>query len=198
MKTRLTRFALTFAAAALLLAVAAPVAAMPPEVFGTPDGMTPAQEDICDETTGKANGLCVAYCEAMDCDSENPNASSNACTNVAAKFTQITGEIVPCLRVCPCWEEAELESVTAANNFFFSCLRGTFFGAFDPNGVLIQNNTPAPGVEGGFATGNLNPTTRGCATRDMPPFVLAITEQEYEVCSTQIEDRCAAIGFPIP
>jgi len=38
----------------------------------TPDGMTPAEEEVCDvlhDATPGLYGLCVAYCEAQDCDS---------------------------------------------------------------------------------------------------------------------------------
>ena len=53
----------------------------------TPDGETPAQEDVCDGESGAAFGLCNAYCEAMDCHLDNPQASANACTKVGDKFT---------------------------------------------------------------------------------------------------------------
>lgn len=42
-----------------------------PAGAGTPDGETPSQETICDElqdATPGLYGLCVAYCEAQDCD----------------------------------------------------------------------------------------------------------------------------------
>jgi hypothetical protein len=57
---------------------------------GTADGVTPAVEDTCAKWgyTGKLNGLCNAYCEAMDCDSDNPHASQQACERV---FNNITG-----------------------------------------------------------------------------------------------------------
>ena len=38
---------------------------------GTPDGLTPAQEDVCDDLKGGTAGLyglCVAFCEAHDSD----------------------------------------------------------------------------------------------------------------------------------
>lgn len=38
---------------------------------GTPDGQPPAEEIICDPAAGlrgAAYGLCVAYCEANDCE----------------------------------------------------------------------------------------------------------------------------------
>jgi len=62
------------------------------EEGGTPDGLTPAVEDICTKWgfDGKVNGLCNAYCEAMDCDDPNPHASDQACTRVLDK---IQGEL---------------------------------------------------------------------------------------------------------
>lgn len=177
-----------------LLVAGAAVATTPEqfaEQFNTPDDMTPAMEDICDETTGKANGLCVAYCEAMDCDSENPNANATACIRVGENFTRLTGELPPCERACPCWEEAELEIVTAENQFVISCLR--------LGGLVIQTSFAQPGIEGGFTTA---PTSPGgsptCGTRDLPPFRVEITEDEFEVCNAQIRARCEAIGTPIP
>jgi hypothetical protein len=61
---------------------------------GTPDGLTPAVEDICTKWgfTGKINGLCNAYCEAMDCDSASPQASDQACTRIYDKIIQGLGE----------------------------------------------------------------------------------------------------------
>ena len=55
---------------------------------GTADGLTPAVEDICTKWgfTGKVNGLCNAYCEAMDCDSAEPRASLKACTQMYEKI----------------------------------------------------------------------------------------------------------------
>jgi hypothetical protein len=52
--------------------------------IGTPDGVTPAAEDICTTWgfTGKVEGLCTAYCEAMDCDDADPQASEPACGRV--------------------------------------------------------------------------------------------------------------------
>ena len=33
---------------------------------GTPDGMPPSQETVCDGLSGAAFGLCNAFCEAQD------------------------------------------------------------------------------------------------------------------------------------
>jgi len=50
----------------------------------TPDEETPAEEVVCDGEVGAAFGLCNAFCEAMDCDSDSPRASEQACDRVAA------------------------------------------------------------------------------------------------------------------
>ncbi len=56
----------------------------------TPDGQTPSEEQICSGYEGRLFGLCNAYCEAMDCDSEEPHASDRACENV---FDKIIAEL---------------------------------------------------------------------------------------------------------
>lgn len=66
----------------------------------TPDGETPAIETVCDGQSGAAFGLCNAYCEAMDCDSGEPQASEKACNRVFDKFEQVTGEVPPCDTFC--------------------------------------------------------------------------------------------------
>lgn len=80
--------------AALFLAaegVMQPVAA---ERFGTPDGMPPSSEGACDDYTGAAYGLCVAYCEAMDSHDEAPNASEGACAVVAQNSEGTNGGLI--------------------------------------------------------------------------------------------------------
>ena len=66
---------------------------------GTADGETPADETVCDDAglSGAPWGLCNAYCEAMDCDSDFPKASVEACSKIAEKFFEKTsGEMLPC------------------------------------------------------------------------------------------------------
>ncbi len=68
----------------------------------TPDGIPPALETVCDMETGAAFGLCNAYCEAMDCETNDPHASATACSKVRTKFQQVTGRDLPCELPCPC------------------------------------------------------------------------------------------------
>ena len=46
---------------------------------------------VCDDLSGKAYGLCNAYCEALDCD-WNPNASERACEALRSNYSALTGE----------------------------------------------------------------------------------------------------------
>ena len=54
-------------------------------------------QNACEDQVGSAFGLCNAYCEAMDCDSDDPQASDKACVRVLDNFLKVTGsEIPPC------------------------------------------------------------------------------------------------------
>ncbi len=56
----------------------------------TPDGETPAVEDVCDGLEGASYGLCNAYCEAMDCDDPETKASDKACEKVLGNYQKQT------------------------------------------------------------------------------------------------------------
>jgi hypothetical protein len=76
----------------------------PFQVFAqTPDGLTPSEETVCDDAglTGAARGLCNAFCEAMDCDSESSKASVEACERVLDRYMQLEGGNPPCLESLP-------------------------------------------------------------------------------------------------
>jgi hypothetical protein len=63
---------------------------------GTPDGSPPAEETVCEDAglMGAAFGLCVAFCEANDCD-QTPDAQ--ACTVLRQNYSKITGDFAfPC------------------------------------------------------------------------------------------------------
>jgi hypothetical protein len=94
----------------LALLVAATLGA-PAYGQGTPDGSPPSQELVCDEANleRSAFGLCIAFCEAGDCQ-ERPNKAS--CRSLRRNYTRFTGEdVFPCERepsICdiyPCLPE---------------------------------------------------------------------------------------------
>jgi len=73
----------------------------------TPDGEPPAEEAVCDDLQGVLYGLCVAYCEAMDCGHSDQSASDQACEQVLTNFQKHSPDpdALP-----PCMEEGPPES----------------------------------------------------------------------------------------
>lgn len=61
----------------------------------TADGETPAEENICDGQSGRAFGICNAYCEAKDCDTQDDNG--NGCESLMTQWQKNTKEDMPCL-----------------------------------------------------------------------------------------------------
>lgn len=63
----------------------------------TPDGKTPAVETVCDNVPHNLKGLCNAFCEAKDCDSE-ARAADAACSAVLRNYhRRSAGVDPPCL-----------------------------------------------------------------------------------------------------
>jgi len=81
----------------------------------TADGETPSVESVCNNESGSAFGLCNAYCEAMDCHLDAPNASATACEKVGDKFAKVTGRTPPCEvsngLICPCWDDKTIDEL---------------------------------------------------------------------------------------
>lgn len=93
---RILKTAAVALAASLLIVPGAVLAAG----HGTPDEQTPAEETICNPNVGlrgPAYGLCVAYCEANDCELD---PDQNACEVLLRNFYKATGRTdVPCVTV---------------------------------------------------------------------------------------------------
>ena len=147
----------------------------------TPDGETPADETVCDSETGAAYGLCNAYCEAMDCESDEPAASETACTKVRSKFQNITGRDLPCEAVaatCPCadlpgwnvvFDGVVSECADGGSSFVMVSGNGSITAAVDPS-------LPS----GGICT----------VSPPVPPTVLNITPAQAEACVTLLRRSC--------
>jgi len=74
----------------------------------TGDGVVPAIETVCDGDPFSF-GLCNAYCEALDCDSDTPLGTPIACANKLKNYVKKSGGAMPpCEASCPC--EFNLES----------------------------------------------------------------------------------------
>ncbi len=123
---------------AIISVVAAAAFVAAPAMAQTPDGETPAEENVCDGQVGQAFGLCNAYCEAMDCDSLDPQASETACAKVGGRFESVTGMRPPCEMFCPCFDAADIQQ----EGTIFQC--GKNFPGFDNlAGVLFDNGEQA-------------------------------------------------------
>ncbi len=88
---------------------------------GTPDGESPAAESICDElvtATPGLFGLCVAFCEAQDCDPDFTQEDPfEHCTpsnpNLLGLYNFFRDPAIdpamPCLKTpCPCYDGGDL------------------------------------------------------------------------------------------
>lgn len=87
----------------------------------TPDGETPAEESVCDDlkwATPGLYGLCVAFCEAQDCEPdfslanplENCRPASRKILDNYRKKMQPGDPDMPCIQEpCPCWSPDELD-----------------------------------------------------------------------------------------
>ena len=157
----------------------------------TPDGTPPSGETVCDGQTGAAYGLCTAFCEAMDCDSDAPQASQNACDKVGAKFLNITGQAPPCVAVaCPCVAGVPgfLEALDGQSGLT-SCER--------------QMNTEAESIllttgDGRFviAEFHLPSGTRECGFfRGTGPLLTNLSQAEAEACIALVREKAAAASL---
>lgn len=95
-----TMFRNTFFAlfATSLMIVSAPALAQ-----RTGDGIVPSIETVCEGDPFNF-GLCNAYCEALDCDSDTPLGTPKACANKLKNYLKHSGgALPPCEQVsCPC------------------------------------------------------------------------------------------------
>ena len=80
----------------ILLAIGMSIYIAPLVVAQTPDGTTPAEESVCDGLEGAAYGLCVAYCEAQDCDLvSNTSQDTQSCQSLRKNYAKKTGGAIP-------------------------------------------------------------------------------------------------------
>ena len=119
----------------------------------TPDGFPPSNEGVCDGlkiagVTRGLYGLCVAFCEAQDCEPDLSAADPfSACLpssgKLLAKYNKRKGAgdpDMPCIQgPCPCWTQGELSSLRQPlpgdDTVCFSHLGNLLFTIFEPNNL---------------------------------------------------------------
>jgi len=158
----------------------------------TPDLMTPAQEAVCDSESGAAYGLCNAYCEAMDCESANPQASAAACTKVRDKYINVTGRPLPCEPCpapppgtpCPC-----VDALTDFNTVLNSPSR---WGCFEL-GPFIFKDAGFAGVAASCSAASRFGVFCGVEIIIGEPEILSITPEEGAACVQLIREHCGPV-----
>ena len=155
----------------------------------TPDGETPAVEQYCnDNFTGKARGLCNAYCEATDChfqfDDDNltdPKASDEACVALQGKFltaAQDAGVSIPDTSLALC------EQVNPAD-----C----------PCRITWTNNNGAGDIEGVTGPGELSGDDQlvGCQKTIVESGQIPIVLDYFIVGVSPQSAQCVEITTPV-
>ncbi|HZF11521.1 MAG TPA: hypothetical protein VFE33_22255 [Thermoanaerobaculia bacterium] len=152
---------------------------------GTPDGVPPSGETVCNGLVGAAHGLCTAYCEAMDCDSGSPQASTKACAKVADNFLRITGQGLPC--DCPCVAQVP-DFIQALNGQFglVACIDQSAPG-FEDFVVLVTGDNRFPGADSGVLE-------NACGFAFTGPAI-EITPQQAVACVNLTRQKAAAAGL---
>jgi hypothetical protein len=146
----------------------------------TPDGQTPALETVCDMETGAAYGLCNAYCEAMDCETDDPSASATACSKVGNKYRQLTGHDLPCEVSCPCADPSisiAFSDALDGDLTITSCQN--IFGGTQVNNFDVRAINFIAGPECGLTNGGSS---------------LPISLEQLQVCSTLLQQAAADQG----
>ena len=152
--------------AVLAVLMTVPAAAQQALQFGTPDNEPPAVESVCSGQSGAAFGLCNAYCEAMDCDSADAEASEQACEKVRNSFENLTGQELPCNLDCPCadaqpaWKELieNPDSITDCSEVGSGT--GQFFGIAVQSSEVDDIPFAGDGVPNETVCGALGDATR--------------------------------------
>lgn len=165
----------------------------------TPDGMTPAEETVCDELQGAKRGLyglCVAYCEAQDCDSIEL-AISGQCRAPKPRLLELyerkrraEDPPMPCVtpetQPCSCFDAQELAMLPLDACFSFD------FGG--TTATVLSDGSESSGalVEHGEGFGQCALIGNG-ETR-----VFEIGEDEALACEVVLRDHAAGLGLSCP
>lgn len=174
----------------------------------TPDGETPANEDVCDGLIGATPGLyglCVAFCEAQDCEPdfslddpfENCNPSGQKILERYNARKQENEPDMPCLQTpCPCWNSDE---VTATLDPPIIALENCFSGG--GNDQWLQATADLTTYVAGMQTA-VGEDFRVCTfvLRDEEfgtniSRAFSITAEEYDICNADVIATGQALGF---
>ncbi len=157
----------------------------------TPDFLTPSVETVCDDFSGAAFGLCNAYCEAMDCHLDNPQASATACAKVLGKFQSKTGGAnPPCESTCPCSNNGEFDQLVNGGNTVLSC------GQNSSGSVNVVSVNPIGGIVIGAV--DAGPPLQCGVFSDTTFFATEIDQEQFDNCAALLLEVATAQGVSCP
>jgi hypothetical protein len=169
---------------------------------GTPDGETPANEAVCEDVffaTPGLYGLCVAFCEAQDCEATFDPATGEVeyAANCKTSSPRILANYnrrksssdpsMPCVNEvaneCPCWTEAELDAVADGTTFVCGAAGLDFAQLIGFDGATNALDRAAADT-----------TRNECFYQEQSPSLLVrpfnITDDEADVCLLSLLDEC--------
>ena len=147
------------------------------------------QEDVCAAEEGAAYGLCNAYCEAMDCDSDYPQASKTACKRVLDKYMEINMDVPPCEDDegssdlwCRCFTKKDIKYISHKK---YECHQGEFLDT--QSWIYAYFEEIDYHVERDSYTGE---TKYWCATQEDGQMIAQYIEyEEFEQCWDLLNDN---------
>ena len=143
--------------------------------------MTPAEETVCDTEPSPARGLCIAFCEAMDCD-DDPNANQNACDSVKQRWQTKSGkENLPCEISCPCNDIAQCNAISPGAVMLDACQFGLADDVFAVTVLGLAGATRELDLCGFFPGG-------------AGTIILPATDEEADFCYDQLISVAAEQG----
>jgi hypothetical protein len=188
----------------------------------TPDGETPAEESVCDDLTRATPGLyglCVAFCEAQDCEltinattgevieyGPNCRPSSLKLLGVYNRRRSIDDPTMPCVIEvgCPCWSESDIDLPFFANNPVCTS-EGLDIALFTPLGMRTEGafvrhwRTNCPDLKVGDKDWEpcVEEDVWECSYGRVFPYHdwRAIIPQEFQICSESIVNECSSRGL---
>lgn len=180
----------------------------------------PANEGVCDElmwATPGLFGLCVAFCEAQDCEPdfsqadpfENCKPSSPKLLDLYDKKRQPGDPVMPCIAPapnCPCWTQAELDGLRfpTASDSSAECLKDLIAGQSTNFDQWVMERPDDPfyfaGAQSAEDRAGLGPR---CAFVDLCDDgscggvfrILFMNLAEFVTCEAQLNQAGAERGF---
>ena len=183
----------------------------------TADGQTPANEGVCDDlryATPGLYGLCVAFCEAQDCEPDmNAADPFELCRPSSPKLLEIYNKRkrpddpdMPCIQEpCPCWSAEELAGLRYTGDSYSCAKEIDVFAMLDLSYWNISNESYTVSATVQVYVDNYGPDSGAlkchlydeCENDDCLHayryFVL--TPEEYAVCEAQVWTSGIDRGF---